>query len=117
MTQYFTVLSLVAIMCTIRFTIQQFYEYIQSTEVLLFGTDLRTNGDYVHNQHWRINFYNQKGECSLRGTNWTFKYTVIPRLTSDPANEFSANEDFFTVFRTRLTNMDSANKCFSGWAR
>jgi len=26
--------------------------------------------------------------------------TVIPRLTSDPANE-----DFFAVFRTRLTNV------------
>jgi hypothetical protein len=23
--------------------------------------------------------------------------TVIPRLTSDPANDFSANEDFFAV--------------------
>ena len=44
-------------------------------------------------------------------------YTVIPRLTSDPANEFSANEDFFAVFRTRLTSMDSANECFSGCAR
>jgi hypothetical protein len=31
--------------------------------------------------------------------------TVIPRLTSDPANEFSANEDFFAVFRTRLMNI------------
>jgi len=42
-----------------------------------------------------------------------FKFsTVIPRLTSDPANE-----DFFAVFRTRLTNMDLANKCFSGCAR
>ena len=31
--------------------------------------------------------------------------TVIPRLTSDPAN-FSANEDiFFAVFWTRLTNI------------
>ena len=39
-------------------------------------------------------------------------YAVIPRLTSDPANE-----DFFAVFWTRLTNMDSANKCFSGCAR
>ena len=37
--------------------------------------------------------------------------TVIPQLTSDPANE-----DFFTVFRTRLTNVDSANVCFSGCA-
>jgi len=27
-------------------------------------------------------------------------YTQIPRLTSDPANE-----DFFAVFRTRLTNV------------
>jgi len=41
---------------------------------------------------------------------------VIPRLTSDPANEFFANEDFFAVFWTRLTNMDSANECFSGCA-
>ena len=31
--------------------------------------------------------------------------TVIPRLTSDPANEFSANEVFFVVFWTRLTNV------------
>jgi len=37
--------------------------------------------------------------------------TVIPRLTSDPANE-----DFFVVFCTRLTNMDLANECFSGCA-
>ena len=44
--------------------------------------------------------------------------TVIPRLTSDPANEISANEEFFfAVFRTRLTNMDSDNECFSGCAR
>jgi hypothetical protein len=43
--------------------------------------------------------------------------TVIPRLTSDPANEFSANKDFFAVFRTRLTNMDSVNECFSGCVR
>ena len=41
-----------------------------------------------------------------------FGNTVIPRLTSDPANE-----DFFAVFWTRLTNMDSANECFSGCAR
>ena len=41
---------------------------------------------------------------------------MIPRLTSDPANEFFANEDFFAVFWTRLTNMDSANECFSGCA-
>ena len=27
---------------------------------------------------------------------------------------FSANEDFFAVFWTRLTNMDLANECFSG---
>ena len=39
-------------------------------------------------------------------------YTVIPRLTSDPANEY-----FFAVFRARLTNIDSANECFSGCAR
>ena len=38
-------------------------------------------------------------------------YTVIPRLTSDPANEFSANEDFFRCL------LDSANECFSGCAR
>jgi hypothetical protein len=31
--------------------------------------------------------------------------TVIPRLTSDHANKFSANEDFFAVFWTRLTNV------------
>jgi hypothetical protein len=28
---------------------------------------------------------------------WYVVNTVIPRLTSDPANEFSANEDFCTV--------------------
>ena len=38
--------------------------------------------------------------------------TVIPRLTSDPANE-----DFFRCFWTLLTNMDLANECFSGCAR
>jgi hypothetical protein len=30
---------------------------------------------------------------------------------------FSANEEFFRWFWTRLTNMDSANECFSGCAR
>jgi hypothetical protein len=30
---------------------------------------------------------------------------------------FSAKEDFFAVFWTQLTNMDSANECFSGCAR
>jgi hypothetical protein len=44
-------------------------------------------------------------------------YTVIPRLTSDPAKNFSANEEFFAGFWTRLKNMDSANECFSGCAR
>ena len=29
---------------------------------------------------------------------------------------FSANEDFFAVFWTGLTNMESANECFSGCA-
>jgi len=44
--------------------------------------------------------------------------TVIPQLTSDPANEFFGQRRFFfAVFRTRLTNMDSANVCFSGCAR
>ena len=38
--------------------------------------------------------------------------TEIPRLKSDPANE-----DFFAGFWTRIKNMDSANECFSGWAR
>jgi len=42
---------------------------------------------------------------------------VIPRLTSDLLTNFSANVDFFAVFWTRLTNMDSANECFSGCAR
>jgi hypothetical protein len=37
--------------------------------------------------------------------------TVIPQLMSDPANE-----DFIAVFQTRLTNVDSANECFSGCA-
>jgi len=46
-----------------------------------------------------------------------FLYTVIPRLTSDPANEFFGKRIFFfAVFQTRLTNMDSANECFSGCA-
>jgi len=45
--------------------------------------------------------------CSQIHTN-----TVIPRLTSDPANEFFVlTKIFFAVFRTRLTNMDSANEC------
>ena len=42
---------------------------------------------------------------------WSHDVIVIPRLTSDPANE-----DFFAVFWTRITNMDSANGCFSGYA-
>ena len=36
---------------------------------------------------------------------------MIPWLTSDPANEFSAEEFFFGCF------LDSANECFSGCAR
>jgi len=47
-------------------------------------------------------------EASISSTS---QDTVIPRLTRDPANE-----DFFAVFWTRLTNMDSANECFSGCA-
>jgi len=45
--------------------------------------------------------------------------TVMPRLVSDPANEFFGQRFFslFFVFWTRLTNMDSANECFSGCAR
>jgi len=44
--------------------------------------------------------------------------TVIPRLTSDPANEFfRLTKIFLAVFWTRLTNMDSANECFSGCSR
>ena len=44
--------------------------------------------------------------------------TVIPRLTSDPTNEFFwLMKIFSAVFRTWLTNMDSANECFSGCAR
>ena len=31
-------------------------------------------------------------------------------------SDTSANEDIFAVFWTRLTNMDSANECFSGCA-
>jgi len=36
-----------------------------------------------------------------------FTNTVIPRLTSDPINEFLANEYFFTV-------LDSAKECGFG---
>ena len=58
-----------------------------------------------------------KFHYSLIGPKVKILNTLIPRLTSDTANEFSANEDFFAVLRTRLTNMDSANECFSGCAR
>jgi hypothetical protein len=43
--------------------------------------------------------------------------TVVPRLTSDPANEFFRLTNIFRCFWTRLTNMDLANECFSGCAR
>ena len=44
--------------------------------------------------------------------------TVIPRLTSDLANELFGQQRFFSpFFWTRLTNTDSANECFSGCAR
>ena len=48
-----------------------------------------------------------------------FTYTAIPQLTSEPANEiFRLNKIFFrSFFWTRLTNMDSANECFSWSAR
>ena len=39
-------------------------------------------------------------------------FTVIPRLTSDPANDFfRLTKNFFRCF------LDSANECFSGCAR
>jgi hypothetical protein len=41
----------------------------------------------------------------------------IQVLNLNKYSNTSANKDFFAVFRTRLTNMDSANKCFSGCAR
>ena len=58
------------------------------------------------------------GKISRFVVNSLLSYKVIPRLKSDPVNElFSTNEDFFRCFWTRLTNMDSANECFSGCAR
>ena len=57
--------------------------------------------------------------CVLYCRRWIHTHTVIPRLTSDPANEriFRPTKIFFSVFWTRLTNMDSANEFFSGCAR
>ena len=43
--------------------------------------------------------------------------TVAPRLTSDPANEFLGLTKIFSLFLTRLTNMNSDKECFSGCAR
>ena len=42
--------------------------------------------------------------------------TVIPRLTSDPANEFLCKRRFFAVFWDSANELNSANECFSGYA-
>ena len=39
----------------------------------------------------------RRGYCQLKEEALD-RTTMIPRLTSDPANDFSANEDFFAVF-------------------
>jgi len=53
-----------------------------------------------------IYLYNVKQELRSHSN------TAIPRLTSDPANEFfRLTKIFFAVFS------DSANECFSGCAR
>jgi len=44
------------------------------------------------------------GYCCGRVNALSKTVTVIPRLTSDPAKNFSANEDFFRCF------LDSANE-------
>ena len=43
----------------------------------------------------------QSARCRMRDK----RNTVIPRLTSDPAIESLANEDFLAVFWTWLTNV------------
>jgi len=37
---------------------------------------LRTNGNYLPARHRLVGFYNRDGECLLRGTSWTFKYSL-----------------------------------------
>jgi hypothetical protein len=80
---------------------------------------LRTNSgsDFCHLQHKLIGFYKRDEKCLQRGTDWDFKYsglyfvckginysyTSAKRVTL--LTNFSASEDFFAVFRTRLTNV------------
>ena len=65
--QILNTLSLVVIICTTRFNIQQFY--VLPTECICVSfMDLRTNSDYFPTQHSLTGFYNRHVECLLRGT-------------------------------------------------
>jgi hypothetical protein len=56
--------SLAVTLCTTRFNIQQFYMVLT-----LLCMELRTNCNFYLIQHQLTGFYNQGGECLLRGTN------------------------------------------------
>ena len=71
--QILNTLSLVVIICTTRFNIQQFY--VLPTECICVSfMDLRTNSDYFPTQHSLTGFYNRDGVCLLRGMDWIFLY-------------------------------------------
>ena len=61
------------------------------------------DGEYRYTSTLSLDLGVRQGLC---GKCQTPPHTVIPRLTSDPANE-----DFSAVF------LDSATECFSGCAR
>ena len=66
---------------------------------------------HTHSHTHTLSHTHTHSHTHTRAHTHTHTHTVIPRLTSDPANDFSANEDFFRCF------LDSANECFSGCAR
>jgi len=43
----------------------------------MFCIYLRTNSDLCHLRHKLIGFYNRDEMCSLRCTNWVFKYSSL----------------------------------------
>jgi len=62
-----TLCSPVVTICTTSLTLKNFTFFPHS--VFMFCMDLRTNSDY-----FLTGFYNRDSVCSLRGTDWVFKY-------------------------------------------
>ena len=74
---------------TTRINTHKFYVLpTKCINTVCFVRIYRTNSGFYLLRHSLIGFYDLDVECLLRGRKWVFKYTVIPRLTSDPAKEF-----------------------------